>query len=272
MRRFWGALLLASLIHLGALTAVEIEWGASEKWEEASASSHHLFRVTLLPPLSFQEAPLFAETSSVDTSPSAEALLTDLSPSVVTPLAEAPLAEASPVDPSLVDATDFDAAADFDAVIDSVPVSTPVPVSTLTSKPVSTFVPTSETEPIPKSAAASSPDPASSSGPASMSAPAATSHPTPKNPAIVPPKVTHRVNPNYPASARRRRQSGKVLLKIVVDERGAPSEILFLERSGSPQLDRAAKEAAAKWRFESGRVNGAPEVMSVEQAFDFQLD
>ena len=70
--------------------------------------------------------------------------------------------------------------------------------------------------------------------------------------------------PEYPAAARRRGIEGVVVVRIAVDMAGAAADCEVLHTSGSVLLDRAALDAARRWRFEHGPG-------MVEQAFRFQI-
>lgn len=56
-------------------------------------------------------------------------------------------------------------------------------------------------------------------------------------------------HPTYPMSARRLREEGKVMLRVLVSSAGLPSRVELRSSSGSARLDRAAREAVARWRF-----------------------
>jgi protein TonB len=64
--------------------------------------------------------------------------------------------------------------------------------------------------------------------------------------------------PAYPYSARRQGQQGKVILRVLVNTAGLPSEVELRMRSGVPALDEAALEAVRKWRFVPARQGTQP--------------
>jgi len=64
-----------------------------------------------------------------------------------------------------------------------------------------------------------------------------------------------KVEPEYSDEARRIKLSGKVLLKIIVDAKGVPSEIRVVQPLGFG-LDEKAKEAVQNWRFRPGMKDG----------------
>lgn len=55
--------------------------------------------------------------------------------------------------------------------------------------------------------------------------------------------------PAYPESARRRRESGRVMLRVAVSAEGRATEVAVAESSGSAILDAAAADAVRGWRF-----------------------
>ena len=77
--------------------------------------------------------------------------------------------------------------------------------------------------------------------------------------------------PTYPPAARRRQQQGTVLLAVLVNQRGEPSEVIIVESSGYPLLDQAAISGVEKWRFAPGQRNGAPVAMRVQVPIRFSL-
>jgi len=71
--------------------------------------------------------------------------------------------------------------------------------------------------------------------------------------------ITHRVDPAYPAAARRAGEEGTVLLSVRVDPNGLVSAVSILRSSGSLRLDDAARDAVKRWRF-AARQSGTVEV------------
>lgn len=73
------------------------------------------------------------------------------------------------------------------------------------------------------------------------------------------PELTYMVRPRYPETALRRGIEGTVMLRLRISGSG---EVLSAEVTSSPDpsraLDRAAIDAAKKWRFEPARRNGRP--------------
>src|SRR5690606_19395087 len=81
-----------------------------------------------------------------------------------------------------------------------------------------------------------------------------------------------RFKPRYPPQAIRQRHAGKVILLVLVAVDGTPKEIKVEQSSGYRELDRAAIDAANKWRFNPGSRNGAPYEGWARVPIDFQLN
>lgn len=62
----------------------------------------------------------------------------------------------------------------------------------------------------------------------------------------------------YPRVSIQRREEGTVMLRVLVGTDGVPQDIRIERSSGHVALDRAAREAVQKWRFEPGTRNGEP--------------
>lgn len=59
--------------------------------------------------------------------------------------------------------------------------------------------------------------------------------------------------PDYPALSRRLREEGRVVLRVLVTEEGAPQQVELRQTSGHPRLDQAALEAVRRWHFAPAR-------------------
>ena len=74
---------------------------------------------------------------------------------------------------------------------------------------------------------------------------------------IVPPRVVHKVDPEYPAELRRQGITGVVTIQALIDKTGRllrPS----IARSTDHRLDELALAAVRQWMFKPGTVNGEP--------------
>ncbi len=78
--------------------------------------------------------------------------------------------------------------------------------------------------------------------------------------------------PSYPFSARRRGQEGEVILRVLVNELGAAVRVDLRRSSGYRNLDNAAAEAVAEWRFIPASSNsGEPMPAEVDVPIVFRL-
>lgn len=69
----------------------------------------------------------------------------------------------------------------------------------------------------------------------------------------------HAPPPRYPVAARRAGMQGTVTLRVLVDARGCPREVVVAKGSGFPLLDRAARDKVLRdWRFVPAHVDGRP--------------
>ena len=80
--------------------------------------------------------------------------------------------------------------------------------------------------------------------------------------------VVHRVEPVYPAEARKDRLEGTIALDIVV---GRDGSVLSMQPLNGPDvLARAAMDALRWWKFEPYRINGEPSVVETTVAVEFK--
>jgi TonB family protein len=80
--------------------------------------------------------------------------------------------------------------------------------------------------------------------------------------------LIHRVEPTYPAEARRANLQGIVALDVVVGRDGSVVSMRAL--NGPDVLVRAAMDALRWWKFEPYRVNGEPAVVETTVAVEFK--
>lgn len=64
--------------------------------------------------------------------------------------------------------------------------------------------------------------------------------------------------PEYPRMARRLGEEGTVLLHVFVSAEGEPQTIELHRSSGSPRLDRAARDTVRHWKFVPARKGDRP--------------
>jgi len=92
--------------------------------------------------------------------------------------------------------------------------------------------------------------------------------------AVVPPMVesvayVRAPAPVYPRESNRRRESGTVLLRVLVDPLGRPAQIQVEHSSGFDRLDVAARQAVEKALFRPHEVNGVAQAAQVLIPIEF---
>ncbi len=80
--------------------------------------------------------------------------------------------------------------------------------------------------------------------------------------------LVHRVQPTYPAEARKANLQGIIALDIVVGREGSVVNMHAL--NGPEVLARAAMDALRWWKFEPYRVNGRPAAVETTVAVEFK--
>ncbi|HIY72118.1 MAG TPA: energy transducer TonB, partial [Candidatus Luteimonas excrementigallinarum] len=78
--------------------------------------------------------------------------------------------------------------------------------------------------------------------------------------------------PRYPPAALRSGITGTVILIISVDAQGNVTDVEVERSSRNRDLDRAAIQAARKWRFNPAQVDGVASAGRVRVPVDFNLD
>ena len=80
---------------------------------------------------------------------------------------------------------------------------------------------------------------------------------------ITPPRLTYRVDPDYPLIAQRAHIEGTVILEATVDERGRVTDVSPLR--SHPVLENAAVHAVRQWPYQPLVLNGVatPFVLTV---------
>lgn len=89
--------------------------------------------------------------------------------------------------------------------------------------------------------------------------------------ALEAPVAVKKVDPRYPAQARRDRLEGVVFLYGVIRADGTVESVRVV-RSVHALLDQNAVSAFERWRFEPGRKNGLPVALEVVVEIPFRLD
>jgi protein TonB len=85
------------------------------------------------------------------------------------------------------------------------------------------------------------------------------------------PVLTRRVEPYYPADARRTRRQGWVDVRFMVEADGSVSHAGVVDADPRNVFDRAALTAVERWQFTPGTRDGTPVPMEVRQRIEFRL-
>jgi iron complex outermembrane receptor protein len=106
---------------------------------------------------------------------------------------------------------------------------------------------------------------------AAIAAPASSESAAPLGAATlaVPPIPIDQIRPAYPAEALASRARGDVAVTATISSSGEVSGV-ELARGAAPPLDRAALDAATRWRFKPASRGGAPVPSRVELLFHFE--
>lgn len=88
---------------------------------------------------------------------------------------------------------------------------------------------------------------------------------------VTSPRVITTVRPTYTNDALQRRIQGTVELELVVKRDGRPADIRIVRSLDPGGLDEQAVTAAGQWRFEPGRLAGAPVDVVVTVMLDFWI-
>ena len=89
--------------------------------------------------------------------------------------------------------------------------------------------------------------------------------------AVSAPRLIKEVKPKYTSEALVNSLQGTVVLEVVVTEDGCASQIRIVRSLDAGGLDEEAVAAVAQWRFEPGRLGGAPVDVLVTIMLDFAI-
>ncbi len=81
----------------------------------------------------------------------------------------------------------------------------------------------------------------------------------------------HPPKPDYPLSAKRAGEQGKVVLRVLVDEKGQPERADIRESAGYPKLDEAARQAVLRASFKPHLEDGRAVPVYVLVPISFNL-
>ena len=85
------------------------------------------------------------------------------------------------------------------------------------------------------------------------------------------PRVVQRVPPVYPYEARKRKISGKVVMRFLVTKKGNVRKVQVVRAKPEGIFENKAKEAIKKWKFEPGSYKGEPVPTWVELPISFDM-
>jgi len=85
---------------------------------------------------------------------------------------------------------------------------------------------------------------------------------------VKPPRAIFSPDPEYTTKARSEHQRGTVAMKVVVGADGLTRDIK-VDRSLSPDLDKAAMDAVKRWRFTPGTKDGKPVAVQISVTVSF---
>lgn len=89
---------------------------------------------------------------------------------------------------------------------------------------------------------------------------------------LIPPTTKDQsVRPKYPMASRRRGEEGRVILDVMVSQKGKPTRVTLISSSGHKELDRAAEEAVLTTLFIPGERNGKTVEAAARMVILFQL-
>jgi TonB family protein len=88
---------------------------------------------------------------------------------------------------------------------------------------------------------------------------------------VIPAKLVHQTNPEYPEDAQSRGVQGAVVLRAVISVDGTPLSLTSLT-SPDPQLTEAAINAVKQWRYQPSLLNGEPVETATTITVNFQLE
>jgi len=77
--------------------------------------------------------------------------------------------------------------------------------------------------------------------------------------------------PNYPEVSRRRGESGRVTVRVLISPKGEVEEAKVHESSGFERLDQSGLRAARTARFKPHTENGVARAAMADIPFDFVL-
>ena len=87
---------------------------------------------------------------------------------------------------------------------------------------------------------------------------------------VTPPEAVYSPDPEYTSEAKKKKREGTVILWVVIDEDGHPSQTKVASCLGAG-LDEAAMETVSHWRFRPAKRDGQPVAVQLNIAVTFHL-
>ncbi|MEE8637430.1 MAG: energy transducer TonB [Candidatus Margulisiibacteriota bacterium] len=88
---------------------------------------------------------------------------------------------------------------------------------------------------------------------------------------ILPPRISYRVLPNYPATALEQGLGGTAILSIYVGLNGDPKQVVVKSSSGVAELDKSAVTAVSQWKFNPAAQGGKAIASRFELPVRFEI-
>ena len=130
-------------------------------------------------------------------------------------------------------------------------------------------------DPPPSQSAAAAPSPASPASSSDSVTPSTAVPAAPTPPLEVSIEGVKLVRPPprvYPTMSRRLGETGRVVVRVVIDTQGVPTEVSLAEPSRYARLNEEALRSARQARFDPYRVNGRPMSVTILWPFVFNLE
>jgi protein TonB len=75
----------------------------------------------------------------------------------------------------------------------------------------------------------------------------------------------------YTSFSKRSGEQGTVVVRLIIDQNGNVEDVVLLQSSSFPRLDRSASEIGRRYRFKPYLVNGSPQRISTNLLIKFNL-
>lgn len=86
------------------------------------------------------------------------------------------------------------------------------------------------------------------------------------------PELIKAVKPLYPEEAAKKKLTGKVLIRALIDKNGDPVKVKVAKSSGNELLDKSALEAAKQNKYKPAIQNRQPVAVWITYPVEFKLE